>query len=72
MNYGDAGEIIYGIYVSKESVISCYVRNLKDKRIHFISGAEGGYTKAAGMIRRKNILQWRSCLTNNQCPESLI
>jgi hypothetical protein len=52
----DAGEIIYGIYVSKESVISCYVRNLNDKHIHFIDGAEGGYTKAAGMIKRKNIL----------------
>ena len=50
------GEIIYGLHVSKESVISCYVRNVNDKHIHFIDGAEGGYTKAAGMIKRKNIL----------------
>jgi len=51
-----AGEIIYGLHVSKESVISCYVRNVNDKHIHFIDGAEGGYTKAAGMIKRKVIL----------------
>jgi len=53
------GEIIYGLHVSKESVISCYVRNVNDKHIHFIDGAEGGYTKAAGMIKRKNILHER-------------
>jgi hypothetical protein len=32
------------------------VRNVNDKHIHFIDGAEGGYTKAAGMIKRKVIL----------------
>lgn len=47
------GEIIYGLHVSSESVMSCYVRNLKDKHIHFVDGAEGGYTKAAGMIKLK-------------------
>ena len=49
------GEIFYGLYVSKESVMSCYVRNLNDRHIHFIDGAEGGYTKAAGMIKKKRI-----------------
>ena len=48
------GEIYYGLFVSKESVMSCYVRNLNDRHIHFIDGAEGGYTKAAGMIKQKN------------------
>ena len=51
------GEILYGIYVSKESVMSCYVRNLNDKHVHFIDGAEGGYTQAAGMIKKKNMLR---------------
>ena len=49
------GEIFYGLYVSKESVMSCYVRHLNDRHIHFIDGAEGGYTKAAGMIKQKYI-----------------
>jgi hypothetical protein len=51
------GDIIYGLYVSKESVMSCYVRNLNDRHVHFVDGAEGGYTKAAGIIKQKNIRQ---------------
>ena len=47
------GEINYGLYVSRESVMSCYVRNLNEEHIHFVDGAEGGYTKAAGMLKRK-------------------
>jgi Protein of unknown function (DUF3095) len=47
------GHIKYGLYVSKESVMSCYVRNMNEDHIHFVDGAEGGYTKAAGMLKRK-------------------
>ena len=50
------GEILYGLYVSQESVMSCYVRNMNDGHIHFVDGAEGGYTKAAGVIKQKYIL----------------
>jgi hypothetical protein len=46
-------EIIYGIYVSKASVMSCYVRDMKDGHIHFVDGAEGGYTQAAKMLKKK-------------------
>jgi hypothetical protein len=48
-----AQEIFYGLHVSGESVMSCYVHDLKDGHIHFIDGAEGGYTKAAGMLKEK-------------------
>jgi hypothetical protein len=48
-----SGEIHYAFYVSKESVMSCYVRDLKDDHIHFVDGAEGGYTKAAGVLKLK-------------------
>jgi hypothetical protein len=47
------GDISYGLYVSKESVMSCYVRSMNEDHIHFVDGAEGGYTKAAGMLKRK-------------------
>ena len=47
------GEIFYGLFVSTESVMSCYVRNMDDRHIHFIDGAEGGYTKAAGLLKHK-------------------
>jgi len=50
------GEIMYGIYVSNESVMSCYVRSLSEKHIHFVDGAEGGYTKAANVVKQKYAL----------------
>jgi Protein of unknown function (DUF3095) len=48
-----AGEIIYGFHISNASVMSCYVRDMKDDHIHFVDGAEGGYTKAAGILKGK-------------------
>jgi hypothetical protein len=47
------GDIYYGIFVSGESVMSCYVRNMNDKHVHFVDGSEGGYTRAAGVLKRK-------------------
>lgn len=47
------GHIKYGLFVSRESVMSCYVRSMNERHIHFVDGAEGGYTKAAGMLKRK-------------------
>lgn len=47
------GYIRYGLYVSKESVMSCYVRSMDEKHVHFVDGSEGGYTKAAGMLKKK-------------------
>jgi hypothetical protein len=49
------GDILYGFFISKESVMSCYVRNMNDRHIHFVDGAEGGYTNAAGVVKRKII-----------------
>jgi hypothetical protein len=47
------GEIQYGLYVSKDSVMSCYVRDLQDDHIHFVDGSEGGYTQAASVLKAK-------------------
>ena len=47
------GFIHYGLFVSKESIMSCYVRNLNEDHIHFVDGSEGGYTKASVMLKRK-------------------
>jgi hypothetical protein len=49
----EQNEILYGLFASGESVISCYVRNMNEKHIHFIDGSEGGYTRAAGMLKKK-------------------
>jgi hypothetical protein len=48
-----AGTIWYGIHVSNSAVMSCYVRDLEDGHIHFVDGSEGGYTKAAGILKKK-------------------
>jgi hypothetical protein len=48
-----AGEIKYGLHVSRESVMSCYVRDLKEDHVHFVDGAEGGYTQAAIVLKKK-------------------
>lgn len=50
-----AGEVLYGVHVSGDSVMSCYVRDLKDGHIHFVDGAEGGYTQAARQLKVKLI-----------------
>ena len=55
-NFESDGLISYGLFVSKESVMSCYVRNMNEDHIHFVDGAEGGYTKAAGMLKRKALV----------------
>ena len=47
------GEIIFGWHASDESVMSCYVRDRLDQHIHFVDGSEGGYTKAASMLKKK-------------------
>jgi hypothetical protein len=47
------GDILYGLHVSSDSVMSCYVRDLENGHIHFVDGSEGGYTKAAGILKRK-------------------
>lgn len=49
------GEIWFGLHVSDESVMSCYVRNMNERHVHFVDGAGGGYTKAAGQIKQKMI-----------------
>ncbi|SES28317.1 DUF3095 domain-containing protein [Pedobacter rhizosphaerae] len=49
----EQGIILYGLFVSRESIMSCYVRDLSDDHIHFVDGGEGGYTQAAGILKAK-------------------
>lgn len=48
------GKIRYGLHVSRESVMSCYVKDMAtNDHIHFVDGADGGYTKAANNLKEK-------------------
>ena len=49
----EAGDILYGIHSSPESIMSCYVTDREDQHIHFVDGSGGGYTQAAKMLKRK-------------------
>lgn len=53
----NGGEIFYGMQVSGDAVMSCYVRDLEDGHIHFVDGSEGGYTQAAMKLKEKIILR---------------
>lgn len=55
-----AGALWYGLAVSRESVLSCYVTNRADEHIHFVDGADGGYTLAAGVLKRKLLARRRA------------
>ena len=49
----DQGSLLYGLYVSRASIMSCYVRDREDNHVHFVDGADGGYTLAARMLKEK-------------------
>ncbi|MFN2437643.1 MAG: DUF3095 family protein [Chitinophagaceae bacterium] len=47
------GVLVYGYHISKESVMTCYIENRNAKHIHFVDGADGGYTEAAKKLKLK-------------------
>lgn len=47
------GEIIYGMHATYASIMSCYIEDRDQKHIHFVDGTEGGYTSAAGELKKK-------------------
>ncbi|MEZ4698830.1 MAG: DUF3095 family protein [Rhodothermales bacterium] len=48
-----AGEIAYGLFVCRESIMSCYITDRSDRHIHFVDGSDGGYTMAATLLKGK-------------------
>jgi hypothetical protein len=47
------GNLLYGHHISTESVMTCYIENYNEKHIHFVDGANGGYTEAAKELKQK-------------------
>lgn len=52
-NLENQGKLVYGIHITHSSIMSCYVQDRKSEHAHFIDGTEGGYTKAAEMLKTK-------------------
>lgn len=49
----NAGNLVFGHHISKESVMTCYIENRNSKHIHFVDGSDGGYTEAAKELKYK-------------------
>ena len=47
------GSLVFGQHASKESIMTCYIENRNQKHIHFVDGADGGYTEASKGFKRK-------------------
>jgi hypothetical protein len=46
-----AGNLIYGMHVSNRVMMTCLILERAGSQVHFIDGADGGYTAAALMLK---------------------
>ncbi|MCZ6502257.1 MAG: DUF3095 family protein [Gammaproteobacteria bacterium] len=52
------GELFYGVHLSDESLMTCYVQSVEAAdHIHFIEGGDGGYAGAS----RNSSTSFRCC-----------
>jgi hypothetical protein len=47
------GELHYGLSRSKAALVTCLVRDFRDRHIHFVDGADGGYALAARALKEQ-------------------
>ncbi len=47
------GHLAYGLHVSDRATLTCLVFNRMGRQVHFVDGADGGYTTAARQLRRQ-------------------
>ena len=46
-----AGRLAYGLHVSDRATLTCLVFNRMGRQVHFVDGADGGYTAAAQQLK---------------------
>ena len=47
------GTLVYGVHIAPTALMTCIVSNYDTDHIHFIDGAEGGYTLAAADMKQR-------------------
>ncbi|MEO7727691.1 MAG: DUF3095 family protein [Burkholderiales bacterium] len=47
------GDLVFALQVCSASVMSCYVRDRRDRHVHFVDGLGGGYTQASSVLKKK-------------------
>lgn len=54
------GRLVYGMYKSREALVTCLVQSYAGNHLHFVDGSDGGYAMAAlGLKRQLSILKLR-------------
>ncbi|MBD1909542.1 MULTISPECIES: DUF3095 domain-containing protein [unclassified Leptolyngbya] len=48
-----AGNLVYGLHISDRALMTCVVFERNGRQVHFIDGADGGYTLAAKAMKRR-------------------
>ena len=47
------GKLVYGLYKSREALLTCIVESYNGKHLHFVDGSDGGYALAAKELKRR-------------------
>jgi len=66
-----AGHLVYGLHISNRALMTCVVFERNGRQVHFIDGADGGYTLAAKAMKQRlqkqATLQKYSLLSDPRC-----
>jgi len=46
-----AGKLFYGTHISDSALMTCMVFDRKERHLHFVDGASGGYALAAKQLK---------------------
>lgn len=57
-----AGKLVYGIHKSNRALMTCLVFERSGRQVHFVDGADGGYTLAAKAMKQK--IKYQSLIAN--------
>lgn len=60
-----AGRLTYGLHISDRALMTCLVFERNGRQVHFIDGADGGYTHAATALKQqmhKKTVNWQTYL----------
>ncbi len=47
------GKLVYGMYKSREALLTCIVESYNGKHLHFVDGSDGGYALAAKELKQR-------------------
>lgn len=56
-----AGQLVYGLQVSDRALMTCLVQQRRDRHIHLIDGADGGYALAAKQLKGRLQARAQTC-----------